>query len=104
MEKYVLAVSLVFAACVYAANDRFLLVDKEFEEHQVVLRYDKWTQELCTLSNTWLTRKYQGKIIKKEDGKYTIQGNDYLELLCEQPAWSIKYDRLNSALNKQYSN
>ena len=103
MEKYVLAVSLVFAACVYAANDRFILVDKEFEEHQVVLRYDKWTQELCTLSNTWLTRKYQGEIRKKEDGKYTISG-DYLELLCEQPARSIKYDRLNSAYNKRYSN
>ena len=95
MQRYFLGLSIILAASIYAYTQRYSLVETELQNTSYVLRYDSWTQQLCTLNNTSLARSFTGKVVKYNDGSVEIL-EDYLPMICEQPARIIKIDRLNS--------
>jgi len=97
MQRYFLGLSIILAASIYAYTQRYSLVEINFENDPYVLRYDSWTQGLCTLNNTALARSLTGKVTETtftDSGFYLEE--DYLPVICEQPAASIKANRLRS--------
>jgi hypothetical protein len=95
MQRYFLGLSIILAASIYAYTQRYSLVEIKFAKEFYVLRYDSWTQRLCTLNNTRLAREMEGSLYKSEGGEYFPAG-DLIPMVCEQPARSIKAVRLLS--------
>tara|TARA_R110000796_G_scaffold251223_1_gene382148 strand:+ start:41 stop:331 length:291 start_codon:yes stop_codon:yes gene_type:complete len=95
MEKYFLGISIILAASIYAYTQRFSLIESQKYSNPLILRYDSWTQELCTLNNTVQTRELTGYARKYTDGSWSAI-DDEIPVICEQPAASIKTDRLRS--------
>ena len=70
MEKYVLGICILFSTCIYSHTIRYTTIEREVERFKILLRYDSWTQELCTLDQTY----FSDRLIDKK----------YIPKLCEQ--------------------
>ena len=96
MKNLAFPISIIIIALIYAYTQRYEIIKTTFQKYEFVLRYDSWTQELCTLNNTSLTRQFTGYIGKNYQDKRIIV-DDYLPVECEQPAYKLKFDRLDAS-------
>ena len=95
MKNLVFPLRIVIFALIYAYTQRYEIIKTTFENYEFILRYDSLTQELCTLNNTELTRRFTGRIGKDYQGKPILE-DDYLPIECEQPAYKLKFDKLDA--------